>query len=90
VILSLAEAGRLQAGEVLVAGTTLPQWTPLFARAAAIVTDTGGSLSHCAIVAREYGLPAVVGTHTATQRLHDGQMLEVDGTAGIVRILSPL
>jgi pyruvate,water dikinase len=90
VILSLAEAGRLQAGEVLVARTTLPQWTPLFARAAAIVTDAGGILSHCAIVAREYGLPAVVGTHTATQRLHDGQVLEVDGTAGIVRILSPL
>jgi pyruvate,water dikinase len=87
VILSLAEAGKLQAGEVLVARTTLPQWTPLFAHAAAIVTDAGGVLSHCAIVAREYGLPAVVGTRTATQRLHDGQLLEVDGTAGVVRIL---
>jgi pyruvate,water dikinase len=88
VILSLAEAGRLQAGEVLVARTTLPQWTPLFARAAAIVTDAGGVLSHCAIVAREYGLPAVVGTRTATQRLRDGQLLEVDGTAGVVRLLA--
>jgi pyruvate,water dikinase len=88
VIGSLAEAGKLQAGEVLVTRTTMPQWTPLFARAAAIVTDAGGILSHCAIVAREYGLPAVVGTRTATQRLHDGQMLEVDGTAGVVRILS--
>jgi phosphohistidine swiveling domain-containing protein len=51
------------------------------------VTDTGGILSHCAVVAREYGIPAVVGTGNATTRIHDGQLIEVDGDAGIVRLL---
>ena len=67
--------------------TTAPPWTPLFATAGGIVTDTGGALSHCAIVAREYGLPAVVGTGMATARIQDGQTVEVDGDAGQVRIL---
>jgi phosphohistidine swiveling domain-containing protein len=88
VIATLAEADKLRQGEVLVTRATAPAWTPLFATAAAIVTDTGGVLSHCAVVAREYRLPAVVGTGVATARIRDGQMLEVDGTAGIVRILS--
>ena len=87
VIRSLAEAGALQAGEVLVARTTAPPWTPLFATAAAVVTDTGGVLSHSAVVAREYGIPAVVGTLAATQMLRDGQLLEVDGDAGIVTVI---
>jgi phosphoenolpyruvate synthase/pyruvate phosphate dikinase len=73
---------------VLVAGTTAPPWTPLFATAAAVVTDTGGVLSHCAIVAREYRIPAVVGTGTATGAIHDGQLLEVNGSDGVVRIVS--
>jgi pyruvate,water dikinase len=72
---------------VLVAETTAPAWTPLFATAAAVVTDTGGILSHCAVVAREYRIPAVVGTGAATATIRNGQMIEVDGDAGIVRIL---
>ena len=87
VVRSLAEAGRLRPGDVLVAETTAPPWTPLFATAAAIVTDTGGVLSHCAVVAREYGLPAVVGTGAATASIEDGQLVEVDGDAGLVRLL---
>jgi pyruvate,water dikinase len=88
VIVRLSDAGRLAPGEVLVTTTTSPPWTPLFAIAGAIVTDTGGALSHCAIVAREYGLPATVGTGNATNVIQDGQTVEVDGDAGLVRILS--
>jgi pyruvate,water dikinase len=87
VVRSLAEADALQPGEVLVAETTAPPWTPLFAIAAAVVTDTGGSLSHSAVVAREYGIPAVVGARTATQAIADGALVEVDGEAGTVRVV---
>src|SRR3954466_15874604 len=85
---SLAGAARLKPGEILVAETTAPPWTPLFAVAAAVVTDTGGILSHCAVVAREYGIPAVVGARTATTAIEDGGVVEVDGDAGTVRILA--
>ncbi len=88
VVRSLAETGKLQKGDVLVAETTLPPWTPLFATAAAVVTDTGGVLSHCAVVAREYGIPAVVGVGVATSVIQDGQMLDVNGSEGVIRILS--
>jgi len=71
-------------GEVLVAKATAPAWTPLFARAAAVVTDGGTLAAHASLVAREYGIPAVVGTGDATQQLHDGQIVTVDGTAGTV------
>ena len=87
VVRSLAEAARLQPGDVLVTERTLPPWTPLFGIAAAVVTDIGGVLSHCAIVAREYRIPAVVGTGRATKTFHDGQLLEVDGDAGTVRVV---
>jgi pyruvate,water dikinase len=87
VIRSLAEAGKLQRGDVLVAVATEPPWTPLFATASAIVTDAGGVLSHSAVVAREYRIPAVVGTGNATSAFHDGQLLEVDGDAGTVRVV---
>ena len=87
VLRSLSEASGLQQGEVLVAETTAPPWTPLFATAAAVVTDTGGILSHCAVVAREYRIPAVVGTGAATATIKSGQAVEVDGDAGIVRVL---
>ncbi len=87
VIRSLAEAGKLQPGDVLVAVATEPPWTPLFATAAAIVTDAGGVLSHSAVVAREYRIPAVVGTGAATTTFTDGQLLEVDGNAGTVRVV---
>jgi phosphohistidine swiveling domain-containing protein len=88
VLRSLSEATGLRQGEVLVAETTAPPWTPLFATAAAVVTDTGGILSHCAVVAREYRIPAVVGAAMATATIRDGQTVEVDGDAGIVRVLS--
>jgi pyruvate,water dikinase len=87
VVRSLAEAQTLRPGEILVTGATSPAWTPLFAIAAAIVTDAGGVLSHCAIVAREYRLPAVVGAGAATTTIQDGQLVEVDGDAGVVRIV---
>ena len=87
IIRSLADASRLGRGEILVAETTAPPWTPLFATAAAVVTDTGGVLSHCAVVAREYAIPAVVGTGTATAMIRDGQTIEVDGDNGVVRIV---
>ncbi len=90
VVKTLAEAGKLVPGDVLVTEVTRPPWTPLFGIAAAVVTDIGGLLSHCAIVAREYHIPAVVGTGRATKTFHDGQMLEVDGDAGTVRILTSL
>src|SRR5215217_5677752 len=88
VLRSLSEASGLRQGEVLVAETTAPPWTPLFATAVAVVTDTGGILSHCAVVAREYRIPAVVGTGSATATIKSGQAVEVDGDAGIVRVLS--
>ncbi|ADX73132.1 hypothetical protein D7Z96_16400 [Pseudarthrobacter phenanthrenivorans] len=71
-------------GEVLVAGATAPAWTPLFAGAAAVVTDSGNLAAHASLVAREYGIPAVVGTGNATQVLHTGQLVTVDGNAGTV------
>jgi pyruvate,water dikinase len=88
VVRSIGEAAKLQRGDILVAETTAPPWTPLFATVAAVVTDTGGVLSHCAVVAREFHIPAVVGTGRATAAIRDGQLLEVDGNAGTVRILS--
>ena len=74
----------MKAGDILVAPLTTPAWTPLFARAAAIVTDVGGPLSHGSIVAREYGIPAVLGTGSATRRINSGQAITVDGSAGKV------
>jgi pyruvate,water dikinase len=77
----------LQPGEILVAVTTNVGWTPLFPRAAAIITDVGAPLSHAAIVARELGIPAVVGTGDATMRLHTGDRVRVNGIAGTVEHL---
>ena len=77
---------HMKAGDVLVAALTTPAWTPLFARAAAIVTDVGGPLSHGSIVAREYGIPAVLGTGVATKRIRTGQAITVDGSAGVVTL----
>jgi rifampicin phosphotransferase len=75
---------RFQPGEVLVTRATAPAWTPLFARAAAVVTDGGTLAAHASLVAREYGIPAVVATGDATARLRDGQLVTVDGGAGTV------
>jgi pyruvate,water dikinase len=72
---------------VLVCTTTTPAWTPLFPSLAGLVTDSGGILSHAAVVAREYALPAVVGAEVATTVVPDGALVSVDGTSGEVRIL---
>lgn len=82
-----AEFGKLRKGDILVAPFTAPAWTPLFRVAAAVVTDLGSPVSHAAIVAREYGIPAVVATANATALLRDGQQVRVDGTGGVVMIL---
>jgi pyruvate,water dikinase len=84
VIRSASDFGRLRPGDVLVAPYTNPAWTPLFGRAAAVVVDGGGAGSHAAIVAREYNLPAVMGTVTGTQKLVDGEWVRVDGYRGVV------
>ncbi|OGO51425.1 MAG: hypothetical protein A2148_11830 [Chloroflexi bacterium RBG_16_68_14] len=86
VILSLDASDRLQPGEILVCPATNPPWTPLFGIASAVVTDHGGILSHTAIVAREYQIPAVVGAKVATALIKDGQTITVDGEAGTVRL----
>lgn len=88
VVRSLAEADKLQVGDALVCEMSMPAWTPLFATVSAVVADSGGILSHCAIVAREYRIPCVVGTQVGTQVLKDGQRITVDGAQGIVRIES--
>jgi phosphohistidine swiveling domain-containing protein len=75
---------HLEPGEILVAPSTDPGWTPLFMTAGALVMEMGGVISHGAVVAREYGIPAVVGVTDATTRLHDGQIITVDGAAGTV------
>jgi pyruvate,water dikinase len=79
-----AEFERLHTGEVLVCPVTTPSWTQLFERAAAVVTDVGSPASHASIIAREYGIPAVVGTGDGTARIRDGELVTVDGGAGLV------
>ena len=84
VVRSLAEAADVDEGDIIVCEMTLPPWVPLFSIAGAFVTDTGGVLSHCAIVAREFGVPAVVGTMFGTSAIQDGQTITVDGDTGKV------
>ena len=83
---TLEDATGVPAGHVLVTVTTTPHWTPLFGIVAAIVTETGGPLSHSAIVAREYAIPAVVGAFGATQRIATGETITVDGAKGTIRL----
>ena len=87
VTLGQADFGAVQPGDIIVCPSSNPSWVPLFAIAAGLITDTGGVLSHAAVVAREFALPAVVGTGDATQRIADGRLVELDGTSGIVRLL---
>jgi phosphohistidine swiveling domain-containing protein len=82
-----AEFEQMRQGDILVARITTPAWTPLFALASGIVTDVGGPLSHSSIVAREYHIPAVLGTGVATERLRNDQRITVDGDAGSVTIM---
>jgi pyruvate,water dikinase len=87
VIFSPDEIGLLQEGEILVAPLTAPSWAPIFGKIQATVTDTGGMMSHAAIVCREYGLPAVTGTGFATSTIQTGQRIRVDGSNGVVTVL---
>ena len=88
IIHRLEEANRLQPGEILVTRTVDPGWTPLFTRAGGLILELGSILSHGAVVAREYGIPAVVNIESLTSRLRDGQEVTVDGNRGLVWIHS--
>ena len=87
VLRDVNEIGQIKEGEILVCPVTAPSWGPVFGKIRAAVSDIGGTMSHAAIVAREYRMPAVVGTGQATQRIKTGQLLRVDGDRGVVRIL---
>jgi len=78
---------QLTPGEILVCPGTDPAWTPLFMAAGGLITEVGGLMTHGSVVAREYGIPAVVGVHQATRRLKDGQWIRVDGTTGVIAVL---
>jgi pyruvate,water dikinase len=86
VILDIAQAD-LEAGDILVTAYTDPSWTPLFVAIAGLVTEVGGLMTHGAVIAREYGLPAVVGVEHATRLIRDGQRIRVHGTDGYVELL---
>ncbi len=86
VVRDSSQFGDFLPGEVLVAPLTAPAWTELFGRASAVVTDVGSALAHASIIAREYGIPAIVGCGDATARLRDGQMVIVDGSTGNVEL----
>ena len=87
VLRSVNDIGQIRDGEILVCPVTAPSWAPVFGKIKAAVSDIGGTMSHAAIVAREYGMPAVVGTGHATKRIQTGQRIRVDGDRGVVRIL---
>jgi len=87
VVIDQSAFGNVQPGDVIVCPSSNPSWVPLFAIAAGLVTDTGGVLSHAAVVAREFGLPAVAGLPGIQHRLRSGQRLRVDGARGTVRVV---
>ncbi|MEY2414984.1 MAG: rifampicin phosphotransferase, partial [Ilumatobacteraceae bacterium] len=89
VILDIAEA-ELEPGDILVTAYTDPSWSPLFVAIDGLVTEVGGLMTHGAVIAREYGLPAVVGVENATRLIRDGQRIRVNGTDGYVEILPSL
>ncbi len=86
VILDMAEAD-LEGGDILVTAYTDPSWTPVFLAIAGLVTEVGGLMTHGAVIAREYGVPAVVGVEQATRLIRDGQRIRVNGTDGYIEIL---
>ena len=90
VIMTSDDLSEIQPGDILVTPVTAPSWGPIFGKIAATVTDIGGMMSHAAIVCREYGLPAVTGTGSASTTIITGQRLRVDGTKGTVEILDDL
>jgi pyruvate,water dikinase len=87
VVRSPADFSNMESGTILVCPTTTPAWTPLFSQARGLVTDVGGVLAHGSIVAREYGIPAVLGTGVGTRRIRSGQRIQVDGDVGTVTLL---
>jgi pyruvate,water dikinase len=87
VMLDMADA-ELEPGDILVTTSTDPSWSPLFVAIAGLVTEVGGLMTHGAVIAREYGLPAVVGVEHATRLIRDGQRIRVHGTDGYVQIVS--
>jgi pyruvate,water dikinase len=87
IVKSVDQMAEVRDGEILVCGSTSPSWAPIFSRIKATVTDIGGVMSHAAIVCREYGLPAVVGTGRATAQIKTGDVVRVDGTAGVVTVI---
>jgi pyruvate,water dikinase len=87
VVQTIDEFDQVRDGDILVCQMTNPAWVVLFTKIAALVTDTGGLTSHPAVLSREFGIPAVIGTSVATQRIATGDRLRVDGTAGKVEIL---
>ncbi len=88
VVLDAGELAAIQPGEILVSRITAPSWGPVFSQISAVVTDIGGMMSHAAIVCREYGLPAVTGTGSATTAIQTGQRIRVEGDSGTVTLLS--
>jgi pyruvate,water dikinase len=86
-VMSGADDGELDDGEILVCHTTDPSWAPLFLLASALVVDIGGAMSHCALVAREIGLPCVINTGDGTTVINTGDRIRVDGDAGTVEVL---
>ena len=90
VILSLQDAYRLTEGDILITTATTPAWTPLFRRVAAVVTELGSVVAHASLIAREYGIPAVVGADQATTLIPDGTMVLVDGQGGYVKSMDPV
>ena len=87
VVITFDQIADVRDGEILVCPITSPAWAPIFPKVTGVVTDIGGVMSHAAIVCREYGLPAVVGTGRATAQIRTGQTIRVDGTSGVVTIL---
>ena len=78
---------RVSDGDVLVAPATTPAWTPLFSHIVRVITDTGSPMAHASLVAREYGIPAVLGAGDATRRFREGELITVDGSAGAAFIV---
>ncbi len=88
VVRTVDEFDQVRDGDILVCQMTNPAWVVLFTKIAGLVTDTGGTTSHPAVLAREFGIPAVIGTSLATTRISTGDRITIDGTAGRVEILS--
>jgi pyruvate,water dikinase len=81
------EFARLKTGDILVCPYTSPAWTPIFPKIKGVVTDSGGMLTHAAITAREYGIPAVVGTWVATSTIKNGDIIRINGNEGVVEVI---